>query len=389
MPEKKLNVLFISSWYPTRITPTNGNFVEKHAESVALFANVVVLHICFDPSLKKGKEYDVEKRNDLTIHRIYLKKQKFHIPLLSDLLKLIKITRNYYYGFRIIYTKKTKPDIVHANILVPIGFIAYLFRFTKKIPYIITEHWTGYLQNDPRPKVRFLSLYRIFARKAAALTPVTNNLADAMKTFSINGNFTTVPNVVDTTVFRLKQKTEELVKHILHVSSLDDKQKNFGGIITALAGLLKKRKDFILDVVSEGQYDLFLPQVKAAGLENMIIFHGLKQTREVADIMEQSDFLLLFSNYENFPCVIAEAMSCGLPVLSTDVGGIAEHVDENSGMLIKKGDIAALVQRLDDMLDRCRTYDMHALKKYADNTFSYEVVGMQYVQLYNKILNIT
>jgi L-malate glycosyltransferase len=384
MPEKKINVLLISSWYPTRITPTNGNFVEKHAESVALFANVDVLHVCFDPSLKNRKEYAVEKKNHLTIHRIYLRKYKIRIPLLSDIFKFFRIIHNYYYGFRLIYKGKTNPDIVHANILIPIGFIAYLFRITKKIPYIVTEHWTGYLQKKPTPKVRFLFLYRTFAKKAAALTPVTDNLADAMKGFSIKGNFHTVPNVVDTKLFTLKEESKEPLKHILHISSLDDKQKNFSGIISALSELTKKRNDFVLDVISEGNFTEYLPQVKAAGLENKIIFHGLKQPIEVAAIMKQYDFLLLFSNYENFPCVIAEAMACGLPVISTDVGGIAEHVNTNTGILIKKGDISDLVQKLDIMLDSYRKYDANAIREYAENIFSYEVVGKQYVQIYQQ-----
>ncbi len=388
MDKNNIRVLFISKWYPTYIDPMYGTFVERHAESVALFTNVDVLHVCFDPSLKKCKEYTVEKKNNLTVHRIYLKRKKNHIPLLSNIFKLLKIIHYYYYGFRLIYKGKTKPDIVHANILIPMGLIAYLFRITKKIPYIITEHWTGYSQKDPKPKMKFIFPYRIFAGKASALTPVTNNLADAMKAFSINGNFITVPNVVDTTVFRQKCESKELVKHILHVSSLDDKQKNFSGILTALFELSKKRNDFILDLVSEGNFDQFLHQVKTAGLENKIIFHGLKQMNEVADIMQRCDFLLLFSNYENFPCVIAEAMACGLPVLSTNVGGIAEYVNKNTGVLIKKGDIVEFVHQLDKMLDNCRNYNADAIRKFAENVFSYEVVGKQYINIYNKILNI-
>lgn len=386
MSGQKLNILFISSWYPTRITPTIGNFVEKHAESVALFANVDVLHVCFDPSLKERKEYSVEKKNNLTVHRIYLKKQPFCIHVISGIFKLIKIVHYYYYGYRLIYKDRSKPDIIHANVLVPIGFIAYLFKFTKKIPYIITEHWTGYLQKDTKPKIKFLFLHRIFAKKASALTPVTNNLAEAMKSFSIKGNFVTIPNVVDTAIFLLRKENITSVKHILHVSTLDDKQKNFSGIISALSMLVKKRDDFILDIVSEGNYNQFLPEVKAAGLENKIIFHGLKQSAEVAAIMQQCVFLILFSNYENFPCVIAEAMACGLPVLSTDVGGIAEHVNEKTGVMIKKGDTDALVFQIDKMLDSCRNYDAASIRNYAVNVFSYKVIGKQYVQLYNNIL---
>lgn len=386
MPDKRLNILLISSWYPTRIAPTLGNFVEKHAESVALYANVNVLHVTFDSSINKSKEYTVEKKNNVIAHCIYLKKSKTSLPLITATIRLFRIIHNYYIGYKQIFGEKVKPDIIHANILFPVGLIAYLFMKTKKIPYIITEHWTGYLRYNTNTKIKFLFLQKIFTKNAAAIVPVTNNLAEAMKSFSIRGNYITIPNVVDTALFIPANVKSNTIKHILHISTLDDKQKNFSGIINALQELIKKRDDFILDIISEGNYEQFLPQIKAAGLENKIILHGLKKTAQVAAIMRQCDFLLLFSNYENFPCVIAEALSCGLPVLSTDVGGIAEHVNEKMGILINKGDTTALILQLDNLLDNYRNYDKNFLSSYAKNKFSYEVVGKQYVELYNKIL---
>jgi len=52
--------------------------------------------------------------------------------------------------------------------------------------------------------------------------------------------------------------------------------------------------------------------------------------REVASILQSTDLLLMFSNYENLPCVILEAFACGVPVISTDVGGIKEYFPENA-----------------------------------------------------------
>jgi len=78
-------------------------------------------------------------------------------------------------------------------------------------------------------------------------------------------------------------------------------------------------------------------------------------------------------------------MSCGLPVLSTNVGGIAEHVNENNGILIEAQNIEMLISELDTILDTCRNYNSTQIRAYAENHFSYEVIGKQYIEIYKSV----
>ena len=55
MTEKQIKVLFVSSWYPSRANSMLGNFVQKHAEAASLFAEVSVLHVCFDENVRQVK----------------------------------------------------------------------------------------------------------------------------------------------------------------------------------------------------------------------------------------------------------------------------------------------------------------------------------------------
>ncbi|MFZ4400487.1 MAG: glycosyltransferase family 4 protein [Bacteroidales bacterium] len=386
MNQQKLKVLFISSWFPNKQNSTLGNFVEKHAEAVSLYADVSVLHVCFHSAYDAKKEYVIERCENLDIHIIYLKKIKTNIPIFTAFLKFCKIITAYHYGFKQIY-KNSKPAIIHANILIPIGLIAYYFKFTKKIPYIITEHWTGYLPQDANKPNSSIFFYRYFAKKAAALTPVTQNLALAMQDFKIIGNYNVIPNVVEINLFKQKQNINSEVKRIIHVSSLEEDQKNFKGILFAISELNKLRKDFLLEVISDGDFEQYQNNIEILGITDKIIFHGKKNTVEVAAIMQHCDFLLLFSNYENFPCVIAEAMSCGLPVLSTKVGGIAEHINGDNGILIEAHNLKMFISELNRMIDICRTYNSSQIRFYAENHFSYEVIGKQYFEIYKSVLN--
>jgi L-malate glycosyltransferase len=385
MVPSNYNVLFLSSWYPTRDNPTMGNFVQKHAEAVALFATVTVLHVCFSKDITKDKEIVTEEKNNLTTHIVYIKKTRVQIPFFREVLKLWKIIRAYQQAYKQLFRNK-KPDIVHVNVLIPVGLIAYLFFKTKGVPYIITEHWTGYLPGDPNKPGRSMIFFRHFANKAACIAPVTDNLAKALKSFGIRNNFSVVPNVVDTDLFAGKEKNVDGKKHILHISSLLDVQKNFSGILVALGKLKDRYSDFVLEVISDGDFEQYHNKIERLNLTENIIFHGKNTTKEVADLMKQCDMFLLFSNYENFPCVIPEAWSCGLPVLSSDVGGIAEYMNESNGVLIEPRDVDSLAEKLEFMLNSLGKFDKQKIRDFAVNHFNYSVIGSQFIEIYNKAL---
>ena len=388
MEQEKLKVLFISSWFPNKVNPTLGNFVEKHAEAVSLYADVAVLYVCFDDLLTSKQSYVYEKHHKLDVHIVYLRKIKTNLPFIASLVKLFRIIKAYYYGFHQIY-KKEKPDIVHANVLIPIGLIAYCLKLIYHIPYIITEHWTGYLPQDANKPTWTLFFYRYFAKNAGALTPVTLSLAKAMQDFNIIGNYKVIPNVVETNLFKKKELTSDTIKHIIHISSLVDEQKNISGILLAIHELAKHRDDFVLEIISDGDFKQYQAIIERLGIADKIIYHGKKNTDEVAVILAHCDFLLLYSNYENFPCVIAEAMSCGLAVLSTDVGGIAEHINENNGILIEAHNSEMLISALMLMLSNCSNYNATKIRAYAENYFSYPIIGKQYIEVYQTVLNKT
>jgi L-malate glycosyltransferase len=385
MFQSTYNVLFLSSWYPTRDNPTMGNFVQKHAEAVAQYAKVTVLHVCLCKDMTVRKEMVTEENSNLTTHIVYIKKSGVKLPFLREAAKLWKIIRAYQIAYKLIY-KNNKPDIIHANILIPVGLIAYLFLKTKKIPYIITEHWTGYLPEDPNKPGRSMFFFRRFANKAACLSPVTDNLAKAMQSFGIKNKFQIVPNVVDTDIFKVTESSTRDKKHILHVSSLLDAQKNFSGILFVLGKLKRKGIDFVLEVISDGDFEQYSKKIDTLGLADDIVFHGRKSTAEVASIMQHCDLLLLFSNFENFPCVIPEAWSCGLPVLSTNVGGIAEYLNEANGVLLEPHDTDALGNELEKMLASLERFDSLKIRDFAVAHFSYNEIGSQFMDVYNKVL---
>jgi len=380
----KIKVLFISSWYPNRVRPTLGNFVQKHAEAVSLYADVTVLHVCFDDNLHdKNPEILSEEINSIKTIYIYCKKSG------NILIRFCRYLNAYSKGIKMITEQQGAPDIVHANILFPVGLVFCFLNTFKKIPFVITENWTGY-QPETHTKIGFVQKYfsKRIVKKASMVLPVSEDLKNAMIALGFRGNYRVLPNVVNTTLFSIVQKKNTSIKKILHISSFVDAHKNISGILRVIKKLSEIRQDFSLHFISDGNQEPFIVQAENMTLLNRhVFFHGEKKTDEVAKMMQQSDFLLLFSNYENLPCVIVEAYSCGLPVISTDVGGISEHLTDKHGIIIKQKDEEALLHAVNKMLDNADTYDKKFLHEYALNNFSYESVGKKFLDVYSEILN--
>ena len=107
--------------------------------------------------------------------------------------------------------------------------------------------------------------------------------------------------------------------------------------------------------------------------------------------MRRADAFVLFSRYENLPCVILEAWSTGLPVIATEVGGVGEHLGGHPelGALIASEDEAALTAAIVGMAEakkQGQRPDALAIAAYAEERFSMTAVGRQIVEAYRSVL---
>jgi len=382
MQSDKYTILFLSSWYPTRLFPLRGDFVKRHAKAVGLYVKVIGLHVIKDQNLKRKYEI-IENNNEANLVEVIF---YFKSKWLSKLMYLLYYIRGMHY----IQKKFGKPDLIHGNVLYPIGSIAFILSFLYKIPYIFTEHWTGFLNGTYQQINSFKrSFYNYIGRKARKVIPVTTNLKKAMIESGINAKYSVIPNVVETEVFQYQSTPDKYKKLILHVSNIRDEHKNISGLLRSISKLRFMRQDFVLNIINSEENEDLVKMSYSLGLTgNYVNFCGKKEYTEVAEYMAKSAFLVLFSNYENLPCVIVEAFAAGLPVLSTDVGGIKEHLDKEKGVLIEKGNEEQLVEKLNFMLDHYQDYDKQLLTNYAYENFSFEKVGSKYLKIYQEVLNV-
>lgn len=382
---KRLKILFIPKWYPSRVHEYNGDFIRRHALSVALMHDVSVLFISADPRLK-NKIYDTEFEVDhgVTTVRVFYNNSLVHIPALSSIIKFYRYLKACRMGIKMIKERFGAPDISHVHVLLRTFLPAYFL----KTPFVVSEQWSGYLPEDGMYK-GFLKkiITKIAIRKASGVTTVSESLKKAMLSHGLKNIYSVVPNVVDVSLFFPSEKPIKNDRFIfLHVSNLVDRAKNVSGMIRVMKILSESRNDFEFHVVGDGPERRKLEAL--AGTLNLsekhVFFLGTKNSSEVAEIMRNADLFLLFSNYDNMPCVMVESLASGLPVVGSAIHGISEHINESRGILVPSGDEKALCDAIIKAMNNIGSYDKMELQAYAKENFSFEAVAQQFDTIYQQ-----
>ncbi len=107
---------------------------------------------------------------------------------------------------------------------------------------------------------------------------------------------------------------------------------------------------------------------------------------QVGKELRNADALVMFSFYENMPCVILEALCTGVPVIATDVGGIREVINPENGILVEPGKEVRLFEAMKEMIANYDSYEKDDKSRYAIEQFSYQSIGKKILQVYDDVL---
>ncbi len=370
--QERKKILWIAGWYPNRHKPALGNFIQRHAQAASVFHDIYVVHA----TASDRDEITVQQDGNVTsviayfrkINFLFLKFQRWKKAWKNAIAKAEEIMGG-------------KPDAVHLHIIIPSGTIASTYAAENSIPLYITEHSTRFQKK--------LSLWESAlliktCKNADVVCPVTIQLGNALKHVGVKTDMRVIPNVVNTELFKPSTGSSTGKKKILHVSTLNEQQKNITGILRVIKKLSEQRNDFSFEIISEYDYSEAARYADSIGLNKELIrFNGLQPIEKVAAAMQKSSVFVLFSNEENLPCVLLESVSCGTPVISTTVGGIKEWINESCGILIEKGDERALLKSLNSVLDHPEKFNSEKMHHYIHKHFSYPSIGIMFNELYS------
>ena len=309
---------------------------------------------------------DITKRlENAKIKIIYLDKKKgFDWKILFRLRKAIK---------------KEKADIIHTHRYI----LPYVFLATLGIRVKIVHTVHNVAQKECGSSLRRINniIYHVGHVIPVALSQIVKD--SISKEYNIVGG--KIPVILNGINLKkcVPKDTYEICTPIkvLHVGRFAE-QKNHVGLIDAFELFHMGYQESLLYLIGDGPELNKLQQiVRQKDLQDSIIFVGL--TDNVLEYMHNSDVFVLSSLYEGIPMTIIEAMGTGLPIVSTNVGGIPDMiVDKEEGLLVDlnpQSIAAALKKIIDDKLFR-EKIGRNAIIKSKE--FSSEIMAKKYLNIY-------
>ena len=268
-----------------------------------------------------------------------------------------------------------KPDIVHVHSFL-IGELALWIKENYSIPFVITEHSTGFSRRIYSQKtVNFAKKVFVNSKACIAVSePFCNLMSDLFKI-----PFQYIPNVVDTSFFTLKQKTNNDEFVFLNIGHLD-KKKNQAGLIKIFSNLFNGNQKYQLKIVGQGsEFTTLQNLVNELKINNQVHLLGRKSREEVKKIIHSSDCFVLASKFETFGVVLIEAMSCGLSVLSTKSGGPESIIANDAlGILCEHEELEKGLMEITK-----KKFDSKLIRDYVLDHFSEDIIANKLIQLYN------
>ncbi|NNV57549.1 glycosyltransferase [Limnovirga soli] len=382
-------VLWLASWYPNKYEPVNGDFIQRHAIAVAAHLPVDVVHV-----LQLGANTFIAKDNCVINKKGMLTEYIYEFAFTPRGISVVDKIR-YQLAYKKCYRKAWqqykqqfgKPAFVHVHVPMKAGFMALELLKKENIPYVVSEQASHYEMAAPdnfftRSYFYRSNTKRVFAN-AALVTNVSATIGKKLASLFNLKEVITIHNLVDTAVFNYSGEDLHTPFRFLHVSSMSS-QKNVTGILDALALLKRTAADWECVFCGPAGTDL-IDNAAAKGLQDKVHFTGEITYTQVAEQMKQSDAFILFSDHENFPCVVVEALCCGLPVISSTAGGVAEAVHNKNGYLVAAGDSEDLYKKLLHIIDHYEVFNRALIANEAAALYNCDQIANEFLLVYQRL----
>jgi N-acetyl-alpha-D-glucosaminyl L-malate synthase BshA len=336
--------------------------------------------------------YAIPMRLDSFIENIYYHEVEMtNYPLFEFPLYTLAVTSK-----MVEVAKYEKLDLLHVHYAIPHATSAFLAKQIindNKVKVITTLHGTDITLVGLEPS--FLPLIKFSIENSDGVTAVSRFLKEKTITnYNIEKEIEVIPNFVDTDLYKpskslenrkLIAKPEE--KILIHVSNFRP-VKRVQDVIK-IFNLVSKKIPSKLILVGDGPDRSDCEKLcRELNICDKVKFLG-KQTALV-DILSISDLFLIPSQSESFGLAALEAMSCGLPVISSSIGGLPELiVHGETGYIAEIGDIERMAKYAVDLLTSESKYKYFSenSRKRAVEKFNINAITQMYEHYYYKTLN--
>jgi len=278
-----------------------------------------------------------------------------------------------------------EPDLIHAHVTVPAGWAAVKLGEELGIPVVVTEHSSGFASWMSKPGMR--SAVEQGMHGADQVIAVSPSLKERIENALPRVDVTVVGNVVQTDRFvPIEAVKPTPVFRFLCIATLK-KVKGVEYLIKAASKLRDRGMDhFEVYIGGDGpERDKLCNLAAQLDIGGKVQFLDLLDKNDVVDHVQSCDCLVAPSLLETFCVILAEAMSCGKPVISTKCGGPEWVVPDHAGVLVEPGNAVELADAMAAMISGRRKYDAAAIRQSIVDRFSPEKIVGELERVYEGI----
>lgn len=381
MTDKLPKLVVLCSLYPSQVRPNAGVFVRERMSRVAThYPLVVVSPVPWFPFqdlirlFKPGYRPQPARYEDQNGITVYFPRF-ISIPGLFRSLDGLSMAICSLPVF-LKLQKQFKFNLIDGHFAYPDGYAATILGRWFKVPVTITLRGT----EVPLAKIPARCKLMLKAiQSAAQVFSVSNSLKNHVVSLGANPEkIKVVGNGVDAAKFfqvdkadaRKALNLDDSAKVLISVGGLVTR-KGFHRVIEVLPALIKEHPSLVYLIVGgsspEGDIrDALEQQVSSLGLMNHVRFLGPIESEALKTPLSAADVFVLATANEGWANVFLEAMACGLPVVTTDVGGNREVVcDESLGTIVSFGDKDQLANAIHSALKK--VWDRKRIMDYASS----------------------
>jgi glycosyltransferase involved in cell wall biosynthesis len=291
------------------------------------------------PSVATGEDgYLVDEARKLGIPVHLIRHLRQPMSPVNDLLAL---------GEMMALIKRESPDLIHAH-TSKAGLLGRLAGWFTKTPTVFTAHTWSFADGISGLQRRIsIPMERFAGRIGGKIVTVSraNEMAATREAITDQDNIVTIWNGIPDTDRRATPGLAEIPKIVMVARFAA--QKDQLSLVQALSAVQQPwRLAFVGDGPTRGEVTA---EVERLGLSDKVAFLG--DRGDIADVLASADLFVLSTKWEGLPLSILEAMRAGLPVISSDVGGCSEAIDDGiTGFLTPACDVSKLSEKLETAL---------------------------------------
>ena len=395
-----MNICLITYQYPPYPGGV-GSAIYRIAKNLA--KRDVNIHIIAPGQQQLTDKISPVTEDGVTVHRTFSILSDYHadphhLQVLGDYIIKLHQKQNF--------------DLVHAAFLMPPGFLGAIVATEIARPLIVSVRGSDW--EVLRYSIQHAANLRWVLERASYVTSVSDDLMQKMRRMVRIKAGKVISNVFDASIFDARALSEVIKDRENRLQVLAEtflRMKSQGGTVIGAAGFLRPIKGFhiLLQALERvvkihpdtrllvvGQFAQesykreMLRQISDRGLKRQVVFTGYVPHRDVLAWMKEMDIFAFPSLHEGSPNALLEAMACGLPIVTSRIGGIVDIVEDNRDvLLVPADDVDMLSEKLQQLVQdvALRKRLGRAAKQKIESQFSPDRETEIWLGIYRRVLD--